>query len=590
MLVVALFWTVVRVGIFVCLGIGLLRVSKTRMRHVPTRRTRIPRHQGETTLWLERLVNAVIDLLHHEHTTTSGKGTGVSSSLSSSQPSPPSNSTTVEEANGKGPAARRDGAPTGDSFDKGFDEDDDDDEGADGAARRPQFLLDLEERVNAILEDSGIAVWADFRIRAIGTRPPKVKAIHIIHAGMTPTRPATSGGAAAAAGTTTAASGSGGGAAGNAPSGADGPAGSGTATASSSGGGPAPSSTTTATNGGGGGSPLFTHLQTQGSGESNGGAPAGLATGASDGHYQHRPSNSMGGDDVTTTTAAAPGASFDAFSGGRSPSLHASGETPAQPSPPLSGTDSGRVGGLLTRGGTSPGTTTTAATTPPNTAAGGAATSPTAHQGRVPSFADGSSSSGGAPASTSAAAASNLTTMEFEAEVEYSGSLDVSLRADLSFLRGRQLPVQVRVDKIKYLRAHIRGTASLHYETATMDAPSRPFALLNLWVESDPAFDITLRTSVTRMRIRDFFLIPVLVKILLLRMIRAKLKRSSGGPGISLRVPLPADIVDGGELWGTPSAYGPDGGPANDDGTESMFGDGSVRRAGLSMTDAMTAL
>lgn len=64
MFFVSLLTTLVRVVCIVCVLTGLLAIKKTRLRHVPARRTRVPRRYGETAVWLERLCNAMLDMFH----------------------------------------------------------------------------------------------------------------------------------------------------------------------------------------------------------------------------------------------------------------------------------------------------------------------------------------------------------------------------------------------------------------------------------------------------------------------------------------------------------------------------------------------
>ncbi|CCW59829.1 unnamed protein product, partial [Phytomonas sp. EM1] len=139
--------------------------------------------------------------------------------------------------------------------------------------------------------------------------------------------------------------------------------------------------------------------------------------------------------------------------------------------------------------------------------------------------------------------------IEVELEVEYSGGLEVSLQADLSFMRGRHLPVHVSVGNVKNLRAHMRVLLTLQYGSATMELPGKPYLDATIWLESDPSFDMTMHTTLTPLGIKDFFLFPLLTKFFLLRFFRSKMRRSRG-PGLTIKVPLPSEIVDKGvERW-----------------------------------------
>lgn len=193
------------------------------------------------------------------------------------------------------------------------------------------------------------------------------------------------------------------------------------------------------------------------------------------------------------------------------------------------------------------------------------------------------------------------TRCELEAEVEYSGSLDVALQAELSLVRGRSLPLSVRLCEVRHMRAHIHavvtvgysrapvthasatrvrlhttatpswssvlrassvsaGERGMDYETGrdgmSYDAAVReggngggggwstagpPVLHAHLWLESDPVFDMSLRTTLTRLAIHDFFLIPIVVKFVLLRWIRRHLRRRGGVGGVEVVVPLPPE-------------------------------------------------
>lgn len=368
-------FTIFRVCIIVLLLIGLLKIKKTRLRHLPARRTRISRRYGEHTLWAERLVSALADMLIIA-AAKQQESSAAAAGADRSAPSP------VRDARSPllPPRARQDR--------EGW-----------GPLLRP-LIQQIEDRVNAALEDSGVTVWSDFQVHSLGTRPPALKAVHIVTSG------GGGAGAGAAAGTSA-------------------------------------------------------------------GAGAGVGVG-------------VGADSVV-------------------------GEAEPAAEPP----------------GPSPG-----------------------------------ENPGGPPLPPSV--------MELEAEVEYSGGASASLRADIALARGRQLPVHIHVGDIRYVRVHVRVLFSLHYEEATMESPRKPFLLATVWLESDPAFELKLSTSITRLHIRDCFLVPVLAKFFILRFIRSRMRRRRQGPqppaaeggaagaagaagskegGLTVRIPLPEDVVDGGEPW-----------------------------------------
>ncbi|RNF25607.1 uncharacterized protein Tco025E_02103 [Trypanosoma conorhini] len=391
---------IVRITGFVLFFLALLRVKKTRLRHLPSRRTRVSRHHGETCVWMERLANAVLDLFYAA-LREEGKAAGAT------------------EQQGRQPAAANalfrgeaSGAYSGDGS------------GVKGAPRR--LLETLEERLEAMLEDRGIAANAACRVHSIGHRPPSVRAIRVTN--LTEMEYNTSIPAAAAA------------AAGVASAAASNP-------------------------------PLAAAIS----------GKAG-ATGA-----------------ANTAGAAAGGVSSQApQKGKRRPSLlgtHASG---AEEKGEIWGADSYEE----------------------------------TLNGSIAGF----------PASV----------VELEAEVEYAGGADVSLQADICLARGRLLPVSIRVNEVKFIKAHVRVCAKLQYERATMDSRRKPYLQCTLWLESEPAFSLKMSTLFTRYRIQNFFAVPLIVKFLLLRFVRHRMMRPNGA-GVTVNVPLPENIVDGGtQMWCAP--------------------------------------
>lgn len=450
---------ILRVFLFIVVFVALLRIKKTRLRHLPTRRTRISRHHGVPTLWLERLVNAILDMVHESASTshkTDAASTGVvpavpsyvqpptlhpplvcrSLRCSSTLPVPEGNSLS-SPVNTIAPSRFVEGESGAASCSTV-----DDADGCDGngpstpsqpnnlptATRYAKLIAHCEEWVNAKLEDGGIATWADFRIHSLGSRPPRVKAIHVTHT--TPNKEV--------------------------------------------------------------GKHVAGSTQTPGGGVGG----SGLANGG-EGGYVH-------------TTK--PGTSDS--------SQRLDGDS------------------CLPVGSTSP--------------ISGSAGCPTS----LSNYSIDAASSSGLLRNVSTIG--NSAALELELEVEYSGDVDVSLQADLSVARGRQLPVHVRVSNVKYIRAHMHAVVVLQIEEATLEAPRKPYVMVTVWLESDPTFDMTMNTSLTRFNIRDVFVIPLLAKFFLLRFVRSRLNRSLGA-GLQLKVPLPEDIVDGGDVPWCGGGVGRDG-------------------------------
>ncbi|EPY22042.1 hypothetical protein AGDE_13634 [Angomonas deanei] len=353
---------------------------------------------------MERMGNAIIDLLH-----SAAQESPSSPEASSTTEEPKSGSASQEDTPIPAPRHRASTATKGHRHPRydpstGLWEEEGEIPVKKGLAAKP-FMAQLEDRISAALEDSGIASWADFRITAFGDVPPVIKAVHLVQGGAT-------------------------------------------SSASSS-------------------------------------SPTAGGEGNSSNNNSNNPmSSSVNGN-----------------------------------KPKVSTDPRGR------------------ATTPSSTYAR------KGNKGKDgPDLASGATDSSVDPSS-----------VELEMEVEYGGSLDVSLKADLSFARGRQLPVYAHIGGLKYIRAHIRLLAKLQYEAATLETPEKPYLLCHIFFESDPMFEMQLHTSLTPLNIQDFMLVPFLAKFFLLRFIRSKMKRSAGGNGAQFKIPLPEDVVDrGAQFWCNP--------------------------------------
>ncbi|KAG8347553.1 transmembrane protein conserved [Trypanosoma vivax] len=141
-----------RIIVFVLIFAALLRVKKTRVRHLPSRRTRVSRHHGETCVWLERLTSAVLDMFH--------------CALQEDAPA-------TEESN-----VPLKGHPISHGFSLFFREYDGSERGSESSGMRPLLRL-FEDRVKAFLEDRGIATYASFTVNSVGRKPPIVRAIRV---------------------------------------------------------------------------------------------------------------------------------------------------------------------------------------------------------------------------------------------------------------------------------------------------------------------------------------------------------------------------------------------------------------------------
>ncbi|ESL11033.1 hypothetical protein TRSC58_01226 [Trypanosoma rangeli SC58] len=392
-------FALLRITGFVLFFLALLRVKTTRLRHLPSRRTRVSRHHGETCVWMERLTNAVLDLfyaaLREEEKAADEKA-----------------------QQGRNPAAAfgAAGARLRDQENSAYGEDG---SGVKGAPRR--LLGILEERLEAALEDRGIAANATCTVHSVGHRPPSVRAIRVTNlTGM--------------------------------ESNANIPAAPPVGVASVSGGNPSLAAAISGTAGG------------TGVANTAGVASGGVNNPVTQKVRRHPPmlaSHVPGPDDKGELWG---GESFEE-------------------------TLSGSIAGL------------------------------------------------------------SESVVELEAEIEYAGGADVSLHVDICLARGRLLPVSIRVNDIKYIKAHLRVCAKLQYERATMDSRRKPYLQCTLWLESEPAFLLKMSTLFTRYQIHNFFLLPLIAKFLLLRFVRHQMMRPNG-TGVTFNVPLPESIVDGGtQMW-----------------------------------------
>lgn len=511
---------ILRIAVLVLFFIGLLNIKKRRLRHIPTRRTRIPRQYAESTLWLERLTDAAMEMIRtalaeHEKSASGIKtdaGTSEGQHQSSNHSAAAAATRQVEERQQPGFA--------------------------------PSFLHQLreqvEERINALLEDRGIAAWADFRILAMGDTAPLVKALHIKQAATGPHHmAATPNGAAAAA----SARGRAGGAAGKAAASSTGSVSlSPPLTAAATAAGPTAGST----------AGVLSAAVTTSSQAAPGSPLHALST-------QCFPAAAAG----TVSTAAPPRVvkantinSSSAANSSSNGGIHggAGASTGGHPSSSVMRTgeveETYLLDGMRLPPGSLPSATAAAA------GGGGAATATLGSSGPDHSYTHTPSHHGGTAASTDSSpfhgdGGPSLGSIDVEAELEYSGNVEMSLNADIAFLRGRHLPVYVRLGEVRYLRVHLRVRLSVEWESATVDTPAQPYLRVALTMESDPAFDLQMRTCLTQYDIRDFFLVPIFAKYFLLRFVRSRLRPTSSDPtsagGFSFRLPLPEDIVDGGE-------------------------------------------
>ncbi|KPI88790.1 hypothetical protein ABL78_2105 [Leptomonas seymouri] len=601
--------TVLHVALFVVAIIGLLTIKQRRLRHYPTRRTHIPRRSAEGTIWLQRAVNAVSDMLHCALAEQSKDATGAGASTLDRGNGGPSAAASAGVAADPTPTTKQTSAGERATSARG------DDSGSDRSTEVLSALpflntlkAQLEEQVTALLEDKGIASYADFRIKDWGGKPPLVKAVCLSHGS----------GASSSSNTSNATSSMG--------------------NFTSSGG-----------LGGGPNTNISVDSTLVGQRSTGGGAGQGMAGGSS---ALGSPSTlgpqlyaSFGGNPTLPSSATGRGAQLGAAAplvnssnGGvhsLNLSISPSGDRGANDGVPSidtpyastsmryrntnngSAASNGHSGGevAVTGGGSGVGRERSLA-------------GPMIHPSRMGGGGMNGASAGnlamGAPdfpggvggGTTTASAAASLSTgknasdttrslsvLEAELEVEYSGNFSVSLNADIPIVRGRYLEVYASISDVRMFAAHMRLRLSLEYEPATVESPQpQPYLLGTLWLVSDPVFDVAFHSSLTQYRIRDFFLVPKLVKYFLLRFLRNKLRPTSspsnaavarhagarrrrqgvaaaGGAqsshsqgaseeaaaeadrassdtsGISFRLQLPADVVDGGEQWWSSMAH-----------------------------------
>ncbi|KAK7202172.1 hypothetical protein NESM_000286900 [Novymonas esmeraldas] len=605
--------TVLHVLLFVAGLTGLLAIKQRRLRHIPTRRTHIPRRHAEGTLWLQRLVNALLDMLHSalaeqqareaaEAQALQHGSANVWSPLPGPMPyttaEPPAESTLGGNGGGSASAAAAGTARDGDADSEG---------GAEVLSELPflnSLKAQLEEQISALLEDKGIASFADLRIRDWGGKPPIIKAVYLSHGG----------GGGRVAGSTAAAA----------------PAASASHSPSAVGVTPVPGGLG-GSGAASGGVSAVDHLGPAApvslSSPSGAGPPPqsmGLPSSLAGGSFSHPiPSHSF--------SAAAAGGGADRPCEGGADGGSAAGRSSLDPSL-LQGLRYRHSGDELAAAGV--GRERSMGTTPMSHlsrlgasdasvagGAGAAAAAAAAATGPAGSPAIAAMSGHTAAGSRHATdTARSLSVLEAEAEVEYSGNFSVSLTADLPIARGRYLQVYVSVSDVRMLAAHVRLRLALDYEPATVESPQpQPYLSGTLWLLSDPTFDAAFHSTLTHYRVHDFFLVPKLVKLFLLRFIRTRLRPStpatvassarhaanqrrraaaggsgggvsassttaaaaaaaaaasssgsgavSGGggavdganadaqraasdaSGLSFRVKLPADVVDGGEQW-----------------------------------------
>lgn len=597
--------TVLHVLLFAAGLIGLLAIKKQRLRHIPTRRTHIPRRHAEGTLWLQRFVNAVLDMLHgalaEQQTREAAEAPAARGGASVSFPPPEQ----VPGAPLESDASTKCAAPAS-SDGTVCDGDADSVSSAEVLSELP-FLnalkAQLEEQISALLEDKGIASFADFRVKDWGGKPPVIKALYLSHGG--------------------------GGGSGNSAASVTG------ATASSSAAPAAPlagalgSMTSLDSAGAGGAAAVAQQRAAAGMPLGN---PCGLGKQTP---QQQQPQNphiqspvSVGSFSYTNSMQplAASTVSAEQQSDVGGDAVNATVRSAMAPSMLASlryrsaGKESSAAAGAGTAGRERNVTGAMAHSACLGSSSG-------AHGG-----ADSSSPVAG-PSSTVAAAGvtaahtcgarhatdttRSLSVLDAEVEVEYSGNFSVSLNADLPIARGRYLQVYVSLSDVRMLAAHVRLRLSLEYEPATVESPQpQPYLSGTLWLLSDPMFDAAFHSTLTQYRIHDFFMVPMLVKFFLLRFVRTKLrpsaqagtsswppashrrragaqasgtigtaagggasgtggKQSTGGStgmpddvnedaqhgasdasGLSFRVQLPADVVDGGEHWWSSIARG----------------------------------
>ncbi|KAG5506429.1 hypothetical protein JKF63_05932 [Porcisia hertigi] len=583
--------TLVHVLFFVAGFIGLLTIKQRRIRHIPTRRTHIPRRNAEGTLWLQRLVNACLDMLHAalaEQQAEEAAEAAEARCSDSVRSYPPGQVPSVSVATNATtrPFACVDGGGTTRTDDV------DSVSSAEVVSDLP-FLnalkAQLEEHISALLEDKGLASFVDFRIKDWGGKPPAIKAVCLSHG---------SGGGSSAASATGASASSSAAPASSSPGGLENMA----SMESLGAGGVVAAAKQRAVAGAPPGSPSGSRPQSQPPQKRS---PV-LGGSFSYSNSMHLPTSSTTGperqSDVSGEGFVATGRS--SINTLKSPTLRYRSRD-NDPGPTAVAERAGHERGMAAamthsarltgdRGSThAPVADTSASAAGPSSAVLGIG--------------------GGATHSLAARHATDttrsLSVLEAEVELEYSGNFSVSLNADIPIARGRYLQVYVSLSDVRVFAAHVRVRLSLEYEPATVESPHpQPYLSGTLWLLSDPMFDAAFRSTLTQYRIRDCFMLPMLVKFFFLRFVRTKLRPSSqpassrpsaghrrragagasgnigsatrgtasatgatnggGGTtdrlegmcdnapcdtsntsGLSFRVPLPADVVDGGEQW-----------------------------------------
>ncbi|KAH9601184.1 hypothetical protein LSM04_005989 [Trypanosoma melophagium] len=480
-----LLWAFARIIGFIVLIIALLCVKKTRLRHLPSRRTRVSRHHGETCVWLERLTSAIIEMLHSAIQEQQQDGDdvdvddiqqclrGYAFSSLDSVGAPPIRGSRVSGSctnnsignnttnNSTNTTKDRTKSVAGNSMANNTSSFCSEEDGISSMGIPSRLLKVFEERVEAILEDRGIAASAKCKVHSIGQKPPTIRSIRITNltgTGSATTIP-TSGTAVVSAAVGSGSSSVGIALAGGVPVGSSVP----------------------------GGNVGVVGVNNNNTTNNNNNTLA-----SHKGKSRHPQSNLY--------AAAAGGVGTNSIN--------------------ISSSGAGNSGGGVPTA---------------------ASMDDVMDMWRSDSFVD--ESVGGAPPPIASA-------VELEAEVEYAGGVDVSLDADLCLARGRRLPVSVRVSDIKYIKAHVRVCATLQYERATMDNQRRPYLQCTLWLESEPTFSLKLTSFISRYRICNFFAVPLVIKFLLLRFLRHRLLRPAG-VGVSVNIPLPENVVDGGtQSWG----------------------------------------
>ncbi|KAG5479986.1 hypothetical protein LSCM1_06405 [Leishmania martiniquensis] len=579
---------VLHVLLFVAGLVGLLGIKQRRLRHIPTRRTHISRRNAEGALWLQRFVNALLDMLHSAvaeqqvreaaEAAAARGGTSVGTSLARQAADAPVAKDAPEQsaasAGGSGIAC---------------DKDSDSAKSAEVLSELPvlnALKAQLEDQISALLEDKGIASFADLRIKDWGGKPPVIKAVYLSHGGGS--SGSTAGGATGAAAPSSAAaltslSGSVGGLASMEGMGAGGAA-------------TVAQQRTTA------GMPV--------------GSPSGLGP-------QLQMLSPVSGGSLSYSNVIRPlAASTISAERNGDPSvdtLNTLGRPKGDPSvlPGLRYLSSGEEAGSAAGRGTLGRERSFVGSVAHTAHLAGNSGSHSGAETGVPAAGPSSAANAAGVTASQAAGARHakdttrsLSVLDAEIEVEYSGNFSVSLNADLPIARGRYLQVYVSLSDVRMLAAHVRLRLSLEYEPATVESPQpQPYLRGTLWLLSDPMFDAAFHSTLTQYRIRDCFMVTKLVKFFLLRFIRTKLRpcsqaatpsrppwshcrRGGGGvsgnvvaaacgaalgtggkesagsstgvseglsedaqrgatdaSGLSFRVQLPASVVDGGEQW-----------------------------------------